>query len=260
MTTITESERPTGASTGLTGLVRLWLRACALIPLLAYGLLLCLLVCLDAGGYLRREALAAHWSRLLIALLGIRVRFRGSVPDQPVLIVANHVSWLDIPVIQTHLPCRFVSKSEVRDWPIAGWFAQAAGTFYIRRGKGGSRPLLNRLIPHLQDRGVVTIFPEGTTSDGTQVLPFHSRLFAAAIESGCQVIPVSIQYGPGCDGQALAPFIGDDNLVAHLFRVLRDPGMDVSIMTSTPLDSEGKSRAQLAEASRQEIRQKLATG
>lgn len=237
--------------------LRFVLRCALLILLLAYGLLLALLVKLDAGDRLPRERMGSHWSRLLIRLMGVQLRVRGAPMPGGGVFIANHVSWLDIPLIYACAPTRFVSKSEVRDWPVAGWLAEAAGTFYLRRGKGGSRPLLNKLIPHLQARGSVVIFPEGTTTDGADVLPFHPRLFCAAIESGQPVQPIALRYGVGSCGGNIAPFIGDDDLVSHIVRLLRNRELVAEAVFGAPLASLGRTREELAEACRDSIRAAL---
>jgi lyso-ornithine lipid O-acyltransferase len=226
----------------------------ALIALIAYGLLLALAVRLDPTRRLRPEPLGRHWSRALLALLDIRATCEGHAPQRGGLIVANHVSWLDIPVLHAQVNTRFVSKSEVQAWPVAGWLADAAGTFYLRRGQHGSRPLLARLVPFLRGGGSVVVFPEGTTTVGDDVLPFHPRLFAAAIESGCAVQPVALRYGLGAGGLALAPFVGDDDLVTHLLRLLRHPGLDALVTFCAPLGPAGRTREQLAQAAREAIR------
>lgn len=237
--------------------LRLGLRAFALLLLIAYGLLLALLLKLDFTHRLRREPLGQHWSALLVRLLGLRVQVQGEPLKGGGLIVANHVSWLDIPLISACVQTRFVSKSEVQHWPVAGWLADACGTFYLRRGKGGARPLLNKLVPWLSAGGSVVVFPEGTTTDGADVLPFHPRLLCAAIESGVPVQPVALRYGPGADGAALAPFIGDDDLVSHLLRVLRNSCLGVQLVFCAPLPSAGRSREQLADAAREAVRDAL---
>lgn len=229
-------------------------RSTLLILHLAYGLLLALAVKLDAGDRLPRERLGSHWSALLMRLLGVELRVRGQPMQGGGLIVANHVSWLDIPLIYACAPTRFVSKSEVQHWPVAGWLAEAAGTFYIRRGKGGARPLLNKLVPHLQAQGLVVIFPEGTTTSGEDLLPFHPRLLCAAIESGKPVQPVALRYGCGAHGDNLAAFIGDDDLVSHVVRLLRNRGLVAEGVFGEPIDPAGRSREELADAAHDTIR------
>lgn len=237
--------------------LRFLLRSALLILHLAYGLLLALIVKLDAGNRLPRERMGSHWSALLMRLMGVRLRVSGMPMSGGGMIVANHVSWIDIPLIYACAPTRFVSKSEVRDWPVAGWLAEAAGTFYLRRGKGGARPLINRLIPHLRALGSIVIFPEGTTTDGSDVLPFHPRLFCAAIESACPVQPVALRYGCGSGGENIAPFVGDDDLVSHVIRMLRNRNLEADVVFGAPLDSRGRTREQLADAARDAIRSEV---
>lgn len=218
-------------------------RALLLVVHLAWGLLLAAWLAPDADA--PREQLAQRWHRRLLAILGVQLRVEGMPLRETHLTVANHVSWLDIPVLGAIEPTRFVGKSEIRHWPVAGWLATAAGTFFLRRGKGGSTPLLERLVPHLRDRGSVVIFPEGTTTAGTSVLPFHARLFGAAIAARCPVQPVTIQYGLGRDADDIAPFIGDDSLGAHVLRLLRAPGLQVRVLYGPPLQPTA-SRDELA--------------
>lgn len=209
------------------------LRGVLLIAHLAWGLLLA--AWLTFGGESSRERLAQRWHRRLLGILGLRLRVEGAPLNEPHLTAANHVSWLDIPLLGAIEATRFVSKSEVRDWPIAGWLATAGGTFFLRRGQGGTGPLLDRLVSHLHRDGSVVVFPEGTTTDGTEVRPFHARLFAAAVQSGRPVQPVTIQYGLSDDGDNIAPFVGDDSLAGHLLRLLRNPGLEARIVYGPPL-------------------------
>ena len=207
-------------------------RALLLAAHLAWGLALAAWLALGARA--PREVVAQRWHRRLLDVLGLRVRVEGRPLRGPHLTVANHVSWLDIPVLGALEPTRFVGKAEIRDWPLAGWLATAAGTFYLRRGRGGTAPLLDRLVPHLR-AGSVVIFPEGTTTDGTGVKPFHARLFAAALDARQPVQPVTIQYGLSRRGENIAPFIGDDSLAGHLLRLLRNPGLEVCVRYGPPL-------------------------
>jgi 1-acyl-sn-glycerol-3-phosphate acyltransferase len=209
------------------------LKAPLLLAHLAWGLVLA--AWLTLGAPRPREHLAQRWHRRLLAILGLQLRVEGRPLREPHLTVANHVSWLDIPVLGALEPTRFVGKSEIRDWPLAGWLAIAGGTFFLRRGKGGTAPLLDRLVPHLRAAGSVAIFPEGTTTDGTAVRPFHARLFAAALEAPCPVQPVTIQYGLDPDGANIAPFIGEDSLAGSILRLLRCPSLDVRVTYGPPL-------------------------
>lgn len=240
------------------GPLRFLLRSVALLVLIAYGMALIAMLRLDLGHRLNPDTLAGHWSRQLLRLLNLRLRVRGPRPvEGGRMIVANHVSWLDIQVLCAVTPTRFVSKSEVQRWPVAGWLADAAGTFYIRRGGGGARPLLNKLVPFLHAGGSVAIFPEGTTTEGRDVLPFHPRLFCAAIESGRPVQPISLHYGRDSSSRNIAPFVGDDDLVSHLMRLMRCDGLDVDVSFAPAIDPAGSTREQLAEAARAAIQERL---
>jgi lyso-ornithine lipid O-acyltransferase len=209
--------------------LRPWFKAALLLFLLLGGLALAVFVFADRGRTVRPERLMQWWCRRLLGILGVEVIVHGVPVAHPCMTVANHISWLDIPVIGAHEATRFVSKSEVRDWPMAGALATAAGTFLIRRGKGGAAPLLKELVPHLNSGGSVTWFPEGTTTDGTRVRAFHPRLFAAALESRCAVQPVALAYAPSRSGAQVAPFVDDDTLVNHMLDVLHEPSLTVTL-------------------------------
>lgn len=215
------------------------------------GLGLCAAVSLDRRRWLVPQRLASWWSATFLDILNIDLRVQGRVHEGARLTVANHVSWLDIPLLSACELTQFVAKSEIQNWPVAGWLADAAQTFYIRRGKGGAAPLLEKLVPHLAQGGSVTVFPEGTTGDGTRVLPFHARLFAAAVESRCAVQPVALRYGRAQDGSNIAAFIGDDDLVSNLWRMLREPSLVAEVHYLPPL--RGSDRDVLADAARSSI-------
>lgn len=237
---------------------RTWLRAVQLLVHVACGLFLASLLNLDFSHRLSCERLSRWWCRRLLAILHVRVQVQGAAVNGGHVTAANHVSWLDIILLTSCGSSRFIAKSEIRHWPVAGWLAQAMGTFYIRRGKGGARPLLERLTPHLHAGGSVTFFPEGTTTDGQAVLEFHPRLFAAAVESGCPVQPVALQYGPAANGAQIAPFIGDDDLLRHLLRLLREPELHAWLSYCPPIPGHGQTREALATRSRLAIQAALA--
>lgn len=223
-------------------------RGLRLLVHLLVGLFLVVVVMLDRWHRVNPQKLMSWWCGITLDIFGIELVRYGDPHDGGRMTVANHVSWLDIIVIGACEPTRFIAKSEIRDWPIAGALANACGTFYIRRGKGGARPLLDKLTPHLGAGGCITLFPEGTTTDGRGVLPFHPRLFAAAIEAQCAVQPVALRYGLSARGDNIAPFIGDDDLVSHILRLLKEPELLAEVTYCAPLASSGRSREELAEA------------
>ncbi len=228
------------------------LRGIRLIAHLLLGMVLVGAVGL-ARKRLRPEPLTQWWNRHLFGIFDLRIRVQGEPVATGHLTVANHVSWLDICLIAACERTRFVSKSEVRHWPIVGSLATAAGTFYLKRGRGGSRPLITQLIPYLQDGGSLTLFPEGTTTTGESVLPFHSRLFAAAIESQRPVQPVAIRYGRSRDGRNIAPYVGDDTLLFNIMELLRNPGLECEVVYLAPLMAGELDRNQLAEVAQAAI-------
>jgi 1-acyl-sn-glycerol-3-phosphate acyltransferase len=235
-------------------------RGARLVLHLAVGLALVAAVTLDRWNRINAQALMSWWCQVTLDILGVRLIRRGNPHQGARVTVANHVSWLDIIVIGASEPTRFVAKSEIRDWPIAGALANACGTFYIRRGKGGARPLLDKLVPHLNAGGCVTVFPEGTTTDGHKVLPFHPRLFAAAIEAQCVVQPVALRYGLSASGGNIAPFVGDDELVSHVLRMLKEPELVIELSYCAPLQSIGQTRESLAAVTQQTIARVIAPG
>lgn len=193
-----------------------------------------------------RQRLTRWFLARLGGALPFRVKVEGELPDQPMLWVANHVSWTDIPLLGALQPISFLSKAEVRDWPVAGWLAHKAGTLFIRRGSGDSNQISQQLTRHLQQKRPLVIFPEGTTTDGLGVRTFHGRLLSSAIDSGVALQPVAIRYLRAGQPCPVAPFIGDDDMLSHLLRLLASPACEVEIRLLAPVPSESRSRNELA--------------
>jgi 1-acyl-sn-glycerol-3-phosphate acyltransferase len=193
-----------------------------------------------------RQRLTRWFLARLGGALPFRVKVAGELPDQPMLWVANHVSWTDIPLLGALQPMSFLSKAEVRDWPVAGWLAHKAGTLFIRRGSGDSSQISQQLTRHLQQKRPLVIFPEGTTTDGLGVRTFHGRLLSSAIDSGVALQPVAIRYLRAGQPCPVAPFIGDDDMLSHLLRLLASPACEVEIRLLAPVSSESRSRNELA--------------
>ena len=210
----------------------------------------------DAAG---RQAHVKRWSIKLLALCGVQVRFgsvQGTQPAPRALIVANHVSWLDIFVINSLHPCRFVAKSDIRDWPLIGWLCEKTGTIFISRGKlRDVRRIYQGLVSSLHSGEHVAFFPEGTTAAQGTLLPFHANLFEAAIEADVPVQPYAVRYVDE-HGQlhAAADFIGDMTFVESMMAILRAGGMTAHL-TLLPViaTNESSHRRELADASRDAI-------
>ena len=201
----------------------------------------------------RRQRWTCLFMRRLVAALPFEVRVVGPVPQQPMLWVSNHVSWTDIPLLGMLTPLSFLSKAEVRGWPVAGWLALKAGTLFIRRGGNDSQLLRKQISQHLQQACALLIFPEGTTTDGRRLRTFHGRLLASAIDTQTPLQPVALRYLRDGQIDTVAPFIGDDDLLSHLMRLFANECGEVEIKLLQPLPSAGEERAALAFKAQQAI-------
>jgi len=193
-----------------------------------------------------RHARVQAWAARMLQVLGIELRVEGEPPSQgPVLLVANHLSWLDILVMHAARHCRFVSKSDVKHWPLIGPLATGAGTLYIERDKRrDALRVVHHMAESLRAGEVVAVFPEGTTGDGSRVLPFHANLFQAAISADAPVQPVALRYLDARTG-ADSPgplYLGDETLVASLWRTLKSPAIVAQIRYGVPQRANGRDR------------------
>lgn len=197
-------------------------------------------------GEQQRNAQVQVWALRMLTLLGIRLELHGQPPAAgPVLLVANHISWLDILVMHAARHCRFVAKAEVRHWPLIGTLASGGGTLYIERE---SRRDAMRVVHHMAEslkRGeIVAVFPEGTTSDGRDLLPFHGNLIQAAISADAPAQPVALSFiDTATRKTSLTPcYIGDDTLVGSLWRTLGGAPLTAVVRYGQPQKAEGRSR------------------
>ena len=207
----------------------------------------------------RRAAHVSRWAARLLAILGIQVRVLGRRPvsgQAGVLIAANHVSWLDIHLLHSLLPARFISKAEVRGWPLIGWLAEAAGTVFLVREKKADAMRVNRaMAEHLRLGDCLALFPEGTTSDGSELLPFYPSLFQPAVEAGTQVWPVRIRYRTAAGERSeAAAYHGDMSLGQSFRRIVRARDIEAEVYFLPPIDSTGLSRRELARRTEDAIR------
>jgi len=189
------------------------------------------------------------WSAKLLRLMGLALEVQGVPQPGPLLVVANHVSWLDIAALHAGCPqARFVSKADVLRWPLIGWLVRGAGTLFIERGKKrDALRVVHELAQALQDGDTVAVFPEGTTSDGRGVLPFHANLLQAAIAGGTPVQPVVLRFSdPRHAVSPAAEFVGDTTLLQSLWRLASAEGLRVQVRWLAPLPSANASRRDLA--------------
>lgn len=201
----------------------------------------------------RHERVQA-WARRMLAVLGIALQVRGQPPLRgPVLLVSNHISWLDILVLHAARHCRFVSKADVKRWPLIGALATGAGTLYIEReSRRDAMRVVHHMAASLQSGDILAVFPEGTTSDGIDLLPFHANLVQAAISAQAPAQPVALQFIETHTGRmSLSPcYIGDDTLVASLWRTLTGPPITAVVSFGTPQHAQGRDRRTWAAALR----------
>ncbi len=175
-----------------------------------------------------RDAIKVRWLRSFSRILNIKVTQYGSVAPPPALIVSNHVSWLDIIVLGQFAPGCFAAKSDIASWPVIGYLSRQAGTIFIRRGdKKQILQTTEMMAWQLRQQGNILVFPEGTTTDGKEVLDFHASLFQPALLSKAIIQPTAIRYLHAA--KETAPFIGDDDFVAHLFKMLAIKSIEVRL-------------------------------
>ena len=212
----------------------------------------------------KRRRILKTWSRQLLDILNIGIRTEGQWPvrgEGGYLLVANHVSWLDIFVLNTIYPSRFIAKTEVRNWPFIGWLCKRSNTIFIERAIRQDAASVNRHISFLLEQGVcVGLFPEGTTTDGKQVGHFHSALIQPAIDAGAMLCPIALRYQDEAGKQSsTAAFTGDMTLSQSIWRILRSPRFDALLVFTPALATAGENRRVLARAAQAAISQGLQT-
>ena len=207
----------------------------------------------------RRHSLRRRWSSQLLGIFNIRLVLQGVAPARGSLLVANHTSWLDIYGISAVLPAAFVSKAEVRGWPLVGWLAARTDTLFLQRGNRGHVRTINAEIGRvLKAGGNVTVFPEGTTTDGTHMLHFHAALLQPAIEAGHPVQPWALDYR-GLDGASngAAAYAGDTTMWQSLRMISMQPGLILRIDIAPALPTSGIDRRTVAAAAHGAIAKRL---
>jgi len=198
-------------------------RAAVLFMHVLLGVVLAAAVLLLTGRARTRAVrkLGPWWLRRGVTILGVKVIANGRPADEPCVVLANHISWLDILVLATQSEAGFVAKAEVGEWPVLGWMFRAGGTEFVRRGSHDSvAQLLRRMTARLKRGESLTVFPEGTSS--ARVLParFRPRLLQAAVDAGVHVQPVAIYYGADPLVLERVAFVGEETFLHHLWRFL----------------------------------------
>lgn len=211
---------------------------------------------------LRRQRMVRWWSGRLMRILRVRVQVQGVPPGldtHNVMLVSNHVSWVDIYLLNSVRPARFVSKSDVRQWPVIGWVAWKTGTFFINRAKRHDTARVNHEMSDALSKGAcVAVFPEGTTSHGDVLLPFHASLFQPCIHSESKVWPVALRYRHA-DGSLNreVSYVGEVSFGESFSRVVGQPEIYAELVFAPPIHSHGRTRRELAKLAEQAIAEAL---
>lgn len=211
----------------------------------------------------KKQALIRKWSRQLLQMLCVesRVLWRhdSGIPGN-VLIVANHISWLDIFVLDALQPVRFIAKAELRRWPVAGRLSANVGTLFIERERRRDTHTVNRQTVEALTRGdVVAVFPEGTTSDGTGLLKFHSSLLQSAVDAQGHVQPIAIRYRTPAGEHCMAPaYVGELTLFGSLWRVTGERSFVAELHVMPAFPAGTAHRRELSRAAEDAIRTALA--
>ncbi|MDO8413059.1 MAG: lysophospholipid acyltransferase family protein [Gallionellaceae bacterium] len=204
-----------------------------------------------------------YWSRKLLDILHVGLETHGYYPAVTVqgrLLLANHISWLDAVALNAVLPAYFVAKHEVGNWPLLGWIFHGIHTLFIKRDFKMDTLRINHQIAKLLAQGErVALFPQGTTTDGTQLGHFHSSLLQGAVAIEAAICPIAIRYHDGRGKFNLdAAFIGDMTFIQSLWKILCSPALHVTLMYLPTLTSIGKNRRMLAAEAQSTIYRALA--
>ena len=191
-----------------------------------------------------------RWSATLLRCMGITVQVHGQPPAAgPVLLVSNHISWLDIPAIHAARNCRFVAKADIRRWPLVSQLAIGSGTLFIERtSRRDAMRVVHQMADALRNGDILAVFPEGTTGDGRSMLPFHANLLQAALVTNTPAQPVALKFIDTATGQpTYAPsFVGDETLVGSVWRTLAAPPITAVVRFGEPQRSGGRDRREWA--------------
>ena len=206
----------------------------------------------------RQLACRQRWSRGILAILGVRVEAGATTAPPGSLIVANHISWLDIFAINALRPASFIAKAEIRRWPFIGWLSARHDTVFLNRGSRQHARVINAEIDARLEAGRdVAVFPEGRTTDGTHLLEFHAALLQPAIETGHPVLPVAIAYYDERGQRSLAPSFADATLPQCFAAILACRSLTACLTPLPEIPAAGQARRDVSQAARAAIATRL---
>ncbi len=203
------------------------------------------------------------WNKHLCHIFHARITTYGDMNQEATLYVMNHISWFDIPALASQQPLHFLSKAEVKSWPLIGWFTERAGTLFIQRGvAGAAQNSLDEITQCLESGGSVVVFPEGTTTDGAGLKNFHGRLLQAAIDAQVKIQPVALRYPYKKGINPYVPYIDDMTFIDSVIGLTKSTPLKVELHFLEPIDqhlnkTDETSNKQLALTAKQAIAHKL---
>lgn len=241
--------------------LRLAVRVPFLLLHLLLGLPLCLLAInpLTARWHLASGERVDHrairlWSTVMLRVFGFRVRRIGKPLPGAAFFVANHVCWIDITLMHSQRVLGFVAKAEISRWPLIGWLASRAGTIYHHRGNNESlHGVMHQMLERLRSGEAVGVFPEGRTTDGSEVRTFHARIFQPAVLAEVPVQPVALRYGAGGNAQTIIAFGPGESFFANFLRLLGEPSRVAEVHFLPPVQPNSDGRRRLAQTCRERI-------
>ena len=213
------------------------------------------------AGHGSRNRMVQRWSHQLLRILAVELE--SADPDakfpQRVVIVANHISWLDIFVLNATQPSRFIAKSDIKRWPLIGLLVGSVGTLFVDRTRRRDAARINAQIEHALAAGdVIALFPEGTTTYGRELLPFHGSLLQPVIAAGGHVLPAAIRYTHLDGSHSDAPsYVGEMSLIGSVRQLLRARRTRVRLHFGVPLSTAGRHRREVATEAHAAIRAAL---
>lgn len=211
----------------------------------------------------RRDQLVRAWGHKVLRIFAVSLTVEKPHDFDPQagrrMLIGNHISWIDIYVLQAVTAARFVAKAELADWPVLGRLMVQSGTVFIERGKRSDTLRTNQTIRTRLDQGaIIGVFPEGTTTDGRDVLKFHGNLLQAAIDGGAEIAPFCLRYtdagGHYTDATA---YIGDLSFWDSIKLMLREKKLHCELTFFAPLIQDGRNRRELAAAAENMIRERI---
>jgi 1-acyl-sn-glycerol-3-phosphate acyltransferase len=199
-----------------------------------------------------RRASIMRWGAQLLDVMGITLQTQGSFPDRACVIACNHISWLDVFLIQSKRPAAFVAKQEAGKWPLIGTLLRGTDTALIDRGRRHAvHAVITDLVHRLQAESTVAFFPEGTTSDGSGLLTFHANFFEASMRSRALLVPVTVKYFENGERSRTVEFVGDTSLLQSIRSLINKPGIQARLIIHAPLNpADFSTRHELAQAAR----------